>query len=164
MDSDTVDFKHKCSDFNTNGDYCSRCKSAFSMTGFRQVLGSREGFLHYDLATLKETEDGSCPLCRVILGRLRGSRLFRRDFREDSVQVVIRIIAQPKPDSADPLHVLSLSLYSTEFADVVQDIHYKLDIFVHQGPYYSFITCFSCRVQPGPIRIIGKSPGLTDRR
>lgn len=85
MDLDTVDLKRNCSEFDINGDYCDRCKSAFSVDGFRQVLEPSQGFLHYDLATLKKREKDSCSLCRAILGRFKGNRLYRRPFREESV-------------------------------------------------------------------------------
>jgi hypothetical protein len=49
-----VDFKHSCSEFDTNGDYCDRCNSAFSADGFCQLLESSQGFLHHDLAHSRE--------------------------------------------------------------------------------------------------------------
>jgi hypothetical protein len=140
MDLDTVDFKHNCSEFDTNGNYCDRCDSAFSADGFFQLLESSRGFLHYDLATLKGRQEDSCPLCRALLGRFKGSRLYRRRFREDSVYVVLRIQARPTCNGltrgdagGSPMHVLSISLTSVEFADVVQDIEYELDIFAKEG-------------------------------
>jgi hypothetical protein len=140
MDLDTVDFKHSCSEFDTNGDYCDRCESAFSADGFCQLLESSQGFLHYDLATLKGREEDRCPLCRALLGCFKGSRLHRRRFREDSVYIVLRIQARPTCNGlsrgdagGSPMHVLSISLFSVEFADVVQDIEYELDIFAKEG-------------------------------
>lgn len=140
MDLDTADFTHKCSEFDINGDYCDRCKSAFSMDGFRHILEPSQGFLHYDLATLKKREKDSCPLCRAIFGRFKGSRLYRRPFREESVDIVLRIQAQPNCSGlshgsagGSPMHVLSISLHSVEFAEVVQDINYELDIFAYEG-------------------------------
>ncbi|KFY28371.1 hypothetical protein V491_00499 [Pseudogymnoascus sp. VKM F-3775] len=139
MDSDLVDFEHKCSEFDTNGDFCDRCNSAFSANGFYQLLESSQGFLHYDLATLKGRGEDRCPLCRALLGSLKGSRLYRRNFRDDSVYVVLRIQARPTCNGlsrgdagGSPMHVLSISLTSVEFADVVQDIKYELDIFAKE--------------------------------
>ena len=140
MDLDIVDFKHNCSEFDINGDCCDRCKSAFSLGGFRQILEPSPGFLHYNLATLKKREGDSCPLCRAILSRFKGSRLYRRPFREESVDVVLRIEARQKSNSLSqgsvgvtPMHVLSISLHSVEYAEVVQDINYELDIFAYEG-------------------------------
>lgn len=140
MDCDTVDFKHKCSNFDTNGDFCNLCQSLFSVNGLHQALDLSQGYLHYDLASLKKRERDSCPLCRAILGRFNGSRLYRRVFRESSVYVILRIQTQPKCNGLSrgsagesPVHVLSISLHSPEFAGVVEDIRYELDIFAYEG-------------------------------
>ncbi|KAF5866564.1 hypothetical protein ETB97_011449 [Aspergillus alliaceus] len=137
MDLDTVDFKHCCSEFDIDGDCCSSCKPALSADGFRHMLEQSQGYLHSDLATLKEKN--GCPLCRVLLGCFNGSRLYNRSFREESVKVVLRIQARPRCNGLNqgsagesPMHVLSISLYSIEFAEVIKDIYYELDIFAYE--------------------------------
>lgn len=160
MDLDTIDLKRKCSDFDINGDLCDCSKSIFSADGLLQVLGPSHGYSHLDLATLKERERDGCPLCRAILGRFKDSRLYRRPFREESVNVVLRIWTQPKCNGlsqgsagASPMHVLSISLHSLEFAKVVQDISYELDIFAYEGLRTLFIHSSRSQYSSSPLYI-----------
>lgn len=38
MDLDTLDLKHRCSEFDIDGDFCSCCKSDLPVGGFRHML------------------------------------------------------------------------------------------------------------------------------
>lgn len=142
MDLDEVDLKHKCSNFDTKGDFCSRCAAGFAGDGFRQLLDPRRGYIHYDLETLHKRQRDSCPLCRAILGCLRGSRLYGQAFIENCVYVVLRALSQPTckglcqgTAGSSPMHVLSVSLHSIKFHEAVKDIYYTLDIFAEEGMY-----------------------------
>ncbi|OGM43806.1 hypothetical protein ABOM_007589 [Aspergillus bombycis] len=166
MDLDTVDLKHRCAEFDIDGDCCSSCKSALSVDGFRHMLEQSQGYLHSDLATLKEKD--SCPLCRVILGCFNGSRLYKRSFREESVNVILRIQARPKCNGLSqgsagesPMHVLSISLHSIEFADVVSDINYELDIFAYEDdPAASWVLSRPPELDVTSPRTIAKAKAM----
>lgn len=140
MDLDSVNFRQKCSDFDTSGNYCNRCTDAFAGTAFLQLFDPKLGYLHYDLATLKKRQGESCPLCRGIIDCFKGSRLYYRSFSEKCVFVVLRIQLLQTCQGlsrgvagGSSMHVLLISLHSDQFHEAVKDIYYTLDIFAEES-------------------------------